>query len=163
MVCISMNRFILHHVFISEFCFYTKKPLRLYREVNSACCFYRQAEGLLTGNWKGSMQLEDKIKIAEACQVSHLSKPQTAHFSTISGAVQTLLRTELAEKWTMQIRTFCSISNFNFFHICTVANVQGLQIIMLIHISWNSVLNSHMAINQILLSVSTPCHTVSLQ
>lgn len=116
-----------------------------------------QETGKVLCSWK------IKIKIAEACQVSHLSKPQTAHFSTISGAVQSLVGRELAEKWTMQIRTFCSISNMNFFQICTVANVQGLSIIMLISISWNSVLNTHMAINQIPLRVSTPYHIVSLQ
>lgn len=151
MACILMNRrFILHHIFIFELCFYARKPLRLCREVNLACSFYRQAEGLLTGNWEGSMQPGDKIEIAEACQVSHLSKPQKPHFSIISGAVQTLVKREFAEKWAMQTRTFKSISNLNFFHVSTLVNFQDLTLIMLISISWNSVRNIHMAISQIL-------------
>lgn len=125
--------------------------------------FYRKAEGLLTGNWKGSKcswKIKSRLlKLAKSAICQNHRQPISQQFQELYNHLwkETSWKVDYANK------NFCSISNMNFFQICTVANVQGLSIIMLISISWNSVLNTHMAINQIPLRVSTPYHIVSLQ
>ena len=150
MAWISMNRrFTLHHLFVFKLYFYARKPLRLCREVNSGTQFLDRLRACSQETGKVLCSLMIKVRWLKPAKWV-ICQNQTLHISTISEAMQTVMKREQTEKWAMQTGTFWSISNLNFFHVCTAGNFHAPSLIVLTSISWNSVLNTHTSVSQIL-------------